>query len=53
MELEFLFEKNGDPIAKLKDSFEYVPFIPNLTETIKFDRPIFMLGRNIVFNYTE
>jgi len=51
MELERLFEKFNDPIYKLKQSFEYVPYIPNLTETIKFERPIFVLGRNIIFDF--
>lgn len=51
MELEGLFEKNNDPIFKLKQSFEFVPYIPNLTESIKFERPIFVLGRNIIFDF--
>lgn len=51
MELEGLFEKNNDPIHKLKQSFEFVPYIPNLTESVKFERPIFVLGRNIIFDY--
>lgn len=51
MELEGLFERNNDPLYKLKQSFEYVPYIPNLTETVKFERPIFVLGRNIIFDF--
>jgi hypothetical protein len=51
MELEGLFEKNNDPIYKLKQSFEFVPYIPNLTESVRFERPIFVLGRNIIFDY--
>lgn len=51
MELEHLFEVNGDEIYRLKELFEYVPFIPNLTETVKFDKPIFKLGRNIIFDF--
>jgi len=50
MEIEHLFEQNGDELARLKDLFEYVPFIADLTETAKFDRPVFTLGRNIIFD---
>jgi hypothetical protein len=53
MELEGLFEKHGDPLYKLKQSFEFIPYIPNLTETTKFVRSIFILGRNIVFDFRE
>jgi hypothetical protein len=51
MEIEGLFERRNDPIYKLKQSFEFVPYIPNLSETIKFERPIFVLGRNIIFDF--
>lgn len=50
MEIDHLFEQNGDELARLKDLFEYVPFIAELTETAKFDRPVFALGRNIIFD---
>ena len=53
MQSEQVFQVDEDPIARLKESFEYVPFITGLTETVKFDRPIFNLGRNIVFDYRE
>jgi len=53
MEIEGLFERNGDPIYKLRQSFEFVPYIPNLTETVKFERPIFVLGRNIIFDFRQ
>lgn len=53
MELEYLFHVDDDPIARLKQNFEFVPFISGLTETVKFEKPIFMLGRNIIFNYAE
>ena len=52
-EREDVFEHNGDKIARLKETFEFVPFIPNLTETVKFDRQYFSLGRNIVFDYKQ
>lgn len=51
MEIEELFSKDNDPIAVLKNIFEYVPFIPNLTESVKFDKPFFKLGRNIIFDF--
>lgn len=53
MELDGQFEKENDPIYKLKQGFEYVPYIPNLTETVKFERPIFVLGRNIIFDFKQ
>ena len=52
MEIEELFTKNGDPIAELKDIFEYVPFISGLTETAKFEKSFFRLGQNIIFNFS-
>jgi len=51
MELEGLFERNNDPIFKLKKSFEFVPYIHGLTEPVQFERPIFVLGRNIIFDF--
>lgn len=53
MQSEQIFQVDDDPIARLKESFEFVPFITGLTETVRFERPIFVLGRNIIFNYTE
>lgn len=53
MEMDMLFERNGDPIHKLKDSFEYVPFITGLTETAIFDKPVFRLGKNIIFDFKQ
>lgn len=53
MEIEGLFERNSDPIYKLRQSFEFVPYIPNLTETVKFERSIFVLGRNIIFDFKQ
>lgn len=53
MEIEGLFEEGGDPIKKLKDIFEYVPYIPDLTETVKFEQACFKIGRNIIFSYKE
>lgn len=51
MEIPELFTKNGDPIAVLKDNFEYVPFITGLTEDVTLDKPYFKLGQNIIFDY--
>jgi hypothetical protein len=53
MEIEHLFEVDGDELARLKDLFEYVPFIAGLTETAEFDRPMFKLGSNIIFDYKQ
>lgn len=53
MEREKLFEVDGDELARLKELFEFVPVIVNLTETAEFDKPMFQLGRNIVFDYKQ
>jgi len=53
MEIEHLFEVDGDEIYRLKDLFEYVPFIAGLTETAQFERPMFKLGHNIIFDYKQ
>lgn len=53
MEIDHLFEYNGDEIARLKDLFEFVPVITDLTETTKFERPMFKLGHNIIFDYKQ
>lgn len=50
MEIEHLFEQDGDELARLKELFEYVPIITNLNETAKFERPMFKLGHNIIFD---
>ena len=41
MEHEEVFSIDGDPIGKLKEIFEYVPIILNLTEDSKIDKPMF------------
>lgn len=51
MEREQVLEHNGDEIGRLKELFEFVPFITNLTETAKFNKPVFSLGHNIIFDY--
>ena len=53
MEIDELFYKDNDHIGRLKDIFEYVPFIAELTESIKFDKPYFRLGHNIIFDYKQ
>lgn len=53
MEIEHLFEVDGDELARLKDLFEYVPFIPGLTESAFFDKTFFKLGQNIIFDYKQ
>lgn len=53
MELDDLFKRDNDHVAILRDIFEYVPFIPNLTETAKFDIPMFKVNQNIIFDYEK
>jgi hypothetical protein len=53
MEREHLFEVDGDELARLKELFEFVPFIASLAETAKFEITAFQLGRNIIFNYKQ
>lgn len=52
-EREYVFESNGDMVARLKENFEFVPFIDKLTETVTFDRPFFKLGSNIIFDFKQ
>lgn len=51
MEIDHLFEANGDEIHRLKELFQFVPFITGLSETAQFDKPIFKLGKNIIFDF--
>lgn len=51
MEIDNLFERDGDELYRLKELFEFVPFITGLEESVQFDKPIFKLGRNIVFDF--
>ena len=53
MESEEVFSKDGDSIGKLKDSFEFVPFIANLTEDVELDAAYFKLGHNIIFDFKQ
>jgi hypothetical protein len=53
MELDELFYKDNDDIGRLKDIFEYVPFITGLTESVNFDKPYFKLGHNIIFDFKQ
>lgn len=53
MEINDLFLKDGDPVGVLKDWFEFIPYISNLTETVQFNTPIFKLGRNIIFDFKQ
>lgn len=53
MELEELFKKGNDHVAVLKDIFEYVPFITDLTESYRFDKKYFQNNINIVFDYVK
>ena len=51
MEIDALFEQDGDPVKKLKEIFEYVPVITGLTESEVIDPPMFQVGKNIVFDF--
>jgi len=51
MELDDIFTVNGNPIAKLKEIFQYVPVITGLTESITLEVPMFIVGKNIVFDF--
>ncbi len=53
MEIEDLFLKDNDPLAILKKSFEFVPFISGLTEQTEFEKPFFKLGQNIIFDFKQ
>lgn len=51
MEREQVFEYNGDEIYRLKELFEFVPVIVDLTESTQIAPPVFRLGRNIIFDF--
>lgn len=51
MEREQVFEYNGDELYRLKELFEFVPVIVNLTESTQIDPAVFRLGRNIIFDF--
>lgn len=53
MEIEELFQVNDDPIALLKDLFEYIPYINGLTDTVQFEPSVFKLGQNILFDFKQ
>ena len=53
MEISDLFVKDTDPIGQLKELFEFVPFIDNLTEHVTFDSAVFKLGHNIIFDFKQ
>lgn len=53
MEISDLFVKDTDPIGQLKELFEFVPFINNLTEHVTFDSAVFKLGHNIIFDFKQ
>ena len=49
VEREFLFLDDGDDVGYLKQLFNLVPYIPDLTETTVSSTPIFLPGKNIAF----
>jgi hypothetical protein len=53
MEIEELFQVDDDPIALLKDLFEYIPYIKGLTDTVQFEPSVFKQGQNILFAFKQ
>ena len=56
MEIDYLFEKGGDPIHWLKHDFDLIPIIPNLDESIVLKRPMFATSgpdANIIFSWSD
>jgi hypothetical protein len=53
MEIPNLFLKDDDPIAVLKDLFEFVPYISGLAEPVLFQPSVFKLGQNIIFDFKQ
>ena len=53
MEIPNLFQKEADPIAVLKELFQFVPYIGGLTEPVQFDPTVFRLGQNIIFDFKQ
>ncbi len=49
-EREHLFKNGDDDVGYLKEMFNLVPFIPNLTESITLDPAIFLPNKNISFD---
>ena len=52
-EREFLFLDNGDDVGYLKQLFNLVPYIANLTETVPTEPAIFVPGKNISFQMLD
>lgn len=51
MEREQLFEYQGDEIYRLNELFAFVPIITGLTESTQFDKNMFKIGINIIFDF--
>jgi hypothetical protein len=51
MEIADVFAIGDNPIAKLKEIFQYVPVITGLTESVELSPPMFVVGKNIVFHF--
>ena len=51
MEHAEIFTVDSDPTGKLKEIFEFVPVITGLTEDIAIEKPMFQVGKNIVFDF--
>ena len=53
MEIDHLFLKDDDPIAVLKELFQFVPYINGLQESVSFQPPVFRIGQNIIFDFKQ
>jgi hypothetical protein len=50
MEIPNLFKREADPIAVLKELFQFVHYIVGLTDPVQFEPTVFRLGQNIIFD---
>lgn len=53
MEISDLFTVDNDPIGELKELFNFIPYIDDLTESVKFNPAVFKLGQNIIFDFKQ
>jgi hypothetical protein len=53
MEISDLFATETDPIGQLKELFNFVPYIDDLTEQVQFTPAVFKLGHNIIFDFKQ
>ena len=53
MEISDLFATETDPIGQLKELFNFIPYIDDLTEQVPFTPAVFKLGQNIIFDFKQ